>query len=236
MKQNLNRAIVWSDESFALPTGISKFTRSFWLATGGAVLAAGAFLLSASGMIAGPVTNTAAPAPLSCKADWRWVKGAVFVPTKYVNEAQQWDEYDPVINDRELHYASIYGINCVRVYLHFDIYLKKKEALLKNIEDFLGRGEKYGIRTEFVFLMIAGISPIKTSFRPIINIPRLFLACITAAGLFHPGKTCASITRHTGIASNLMFRTSSTRTRTTIGLLSGRPVTNPTNRRKPGNC
>jgi hypothetical protein len=51
-------------------------------------------------------------------ADWSWVRGAVFVPTNCVNEAQQWDEYDPAINDRELYYASVYGINCVRVFLH----------------------------------------------------------------------------------------------------------------------
>ena len=89
-----------------------------------------------------PATLVAAivmPAPLSCTSDWRWVKGAVFVPTKCVNQAQQWDEYDPVINDRELHFASIYGINCVRVYLHYFIYLKDKERLLKHIEDFLSR-------------------------------------------------------------------------------------------------
>ncbi len=95
--------------------------------------------------------TAAAPAPLSYKADWRWVKGTVFVPTRDVNEAQQWDEYDPAINDRELHCASVYGINCVRVYLHFDIYLKKKAALLDEIEDFLTRANKYGIKTEFVF-------------------------------------------------------------------------------------
>ena len=85
------------------------------------------------------------------QADWRWVHGAVFVPTSAINEAQQWDEYDPVINDRELHYASIYGINCVRVYLHYFIYLKDKEKLLKNIEDFLTRADKYGLKVEFVF-------------------------------------------------------------------------------------
>src|SRR5580692_4533369 len=78
--------------------------------------------------------DAAPPAPMTYHADWRWVKGAVFVPTKYVNEAQQWDQYDPVINDRELHYASVYGFNCVRVYLHYAIYLKKKDALLANIE------------------------------------------------------------------------------------------------------
>jgi hypothetical protein len=109
------------------------------------------FALSLSGAGPQPVTDTNIPAPLSYKADWRWVKGAVFVPTKFVNEAQQWDEYDPVINDRELHYASVYGFNCVRVYLHYYIYLKKKNALLKDIEDFLTRADKYGIKTEFVF-------------------------------------------------------------------------------------
>jgi hypothetical protein len=82
---------------------------------------------------------------------WTWVQGAVFVPTTAVNEAQQWDEYDPVVNDRELHYASVYGINVVRVYLHYYVYLKKKAAFLDNIEDFLARADKYGIKTEFVF-------------------------------------------------------------------------------------
>jgi PA14 domain len=83
--------------------------------------------------------------------DWTWVQGAVFVPTNCVNEAQQWDEYDPQVNDRELHFASVYGINVVRVYLHYYIYLKKKAAFLASIEDFLQRADRYGIRTEFVF-------------------------------------------------------------------------------------
>jgi hypothetical protein len=129
----------------------SKINRSIWRTTGAMAGATIALLLCVSGSQAGPLTSTNLPAPASYQADWRWVKGAVFVPTKYVNEAQQWDEYDPVINDRELHYASVYGINCVRVYLHFDIYLKKKAALLKDIEDFLTRADKYGIKTEFVF-------------------------------------------------------------------------------------
>jgi hypothetical protein len=90
------------------------------------------------------------PAPGST-SDWRWVQGMVFVPTTAVNEAQEWDEYDPVVNDRELHYASTYGINVVRVYLHYYVYLKKKTVFLADIDDFLARADKYGIRTEFVF-------------------------------------------------------------------------------------
>ena len=123
MKQNRNLNVFRNDDTFAT-TASSKFNGSFWPAIGGAAVTGIMFLLSPSGLKAAPVESTAAPAPLSYKTDWRWVKGAVFVPTKYVNEAQQWDEYDPVINDRELHYASVYGFNCVRVYLHYGIYLK----------------------------------------------------------------------------------------------------------------
>jgi len=95
-------------------------------------------------------TAAAEPGPAS-EGDWTWVQGAVFVPTNAVNEAQEWDEYDPVVNDRELHYASVYGINVVRVYLHYYVYLKKRGALLASIEDFLQKADRYGIRTEFVF-------------------------------------------------------------------------------------
>jgi hypothetical protein len=103
-------------------------------------------VLGATGcMMCGASAQAAAP------RDWKWVQGAVFVPTNCVNEAQQWDEYDPAVNDRELHYASVYGINVVRVYLHYFVYLKKRDALLADIEDFLSRADRYGIKTEFVF-------------------------------------------------------------------------------------
>lgn len=83
--------------------------------------------------------------------DFSWVRGAVFVPTNAVNEIQQWDQYNPLINDRELYYASTYGINCVRVYLHYLVWKKDKAKFLNNIEDFLIRADRYGIKTEFVF-------------------------------------------------------------------------------------
>jgi PA14 domain len=94
---------------------------------------------------------TMPPGGWTVQKDWRWVKGAVFVPTNCVNEAQEWDEYDPAINDRELHYASFYGFNLVRVFFHYDTYLKNKQKLLANIEDFLTRANKYGLKSEFVF-------------------------------------------------------------------------------------
>jgi hypothetical protein len=106
-------------------------------------------VLAAAGCVSPKRPPAAAPAPTA--RDWRWVQGAVFVPTNCVNEAQQWDQYDPAVNERELHYASAYGINVVRVYLHYYVYLKKPEALLADIADFLGRADRHGIKTEFVF-------------------------------------------------------------------------------------
>ena len=151
------------------------------------VLAVIVCLLYAPNLWAESTTNAISSEPPKYQADWRWVKGAVFVPTSYVNEAQQWDEYDPVINDRELHYASVYGINCVRVYLHFYIYLKKKDALLKNIEDFLTRADKYGIKTEFVFFDDCWNQPDKNILRPDYKYPAPIFGVHNSRWLVSPG-------------------------------------------------
>ena len=125
---------------------------------------------------------------LTYRADWRWVHGAVFVPTSAVNEAQQWDEYDSVINDRELHYASLYGINCVRVYLHYFIYLKNKEALLGHIEDFLTRADKYGIKVEFVFFDDCHGEPSEDILKADYHYPNPIFGVHNSRWLLSPGQ------------------------------------------------
>ncbi|HEX2927112.1 MAG TPA: family 16 glycoside hydrolase, partial [Ruminiclostridium sp.] len=68
--------------------------------------------------------------------DWSGVKGAVFVPTNAVDEIQEWKFYDHDINDRELSYAHDYGINTVRVFLHYLNWKNDKTNFMNNIEDF----------------------------------------------------------------------------------------------------
>ena len=152
------------------------------------VLAALICLLSAPNLWAESTTDSKSSEPPKYQADWRWVKGAVFVPTSCVNEAQQWDEYDPVINDRELHYASVYGFNCVRVYLHYFIYLKEKDALLNNIEDFLTRADKYGIKTEFVFFDDCWHQPDKKILEPDYTYPAPIFGVHNSRWLVCPGE------------------------------------------------
>ena len=141
-----------------------------------------------SALLMFPAIARAAPAaPAPFQADWRWVHGAVFVPTSAVNEAQQWDEYDPVINDRELHYASLYGINCVRVYLHYFIYLKNKAALLSHIEDFLSRADRYGIKVEFVFFDDCWNEPSPDMLKPGYRYPDPVFGVHNSRWLLSPG-------------------------------------------------
>ncbi|KAI7258242.1 hypothetical protein KC345_g10600, partial [Hortaea werneckii] len=83
--------------------------------------------------------------------DWSWVRGAVFVPTNAVNQLQQWDQYDHEINDRELSYAHLYGINLVRVFVHNLLWEDDSTKLLNNLEDFLQLADKYDIKVELVF-------------------------------------------------------------------------------------
>jgi PA14 domain len=146
------------------------------------------FMFAAPLHAADAEADTNLPPVLTYQSDWRWVKGAVFVPTKYVNEAQQWDQYDPAINDRELHYASVYGFNCVRVYLHFAIYLKKKDALLANIEDFLTRADKYGIKTEFVFFDDCWNQPDKDILSPDYQYPAPIPGVHNSRWIVSPGE------------------------------------------------
>lgn len=83
--------------------------------------------------------------------DWSWVQGAVFVPTNAVNQIQQWHQYDHDINDREMYYAHLYGINLVRVYIHNLLWEYDRDNLLANMEDFLQIADKYGMKVEVVF-------------------------------------------------------------------------------------
>jgi len=159
----------------------------------------------ASCLLAGCVTTQKpALAPqAAAPADWRWVQGAVFVPTSSVNEAQQWDEYDPAINDRELHYASVYGINVVRVYLHYDVYLKKRDALLCDIADFLARADRYGIKTEFVFFDDCWNQPPKELLSASYRYPAPLHGVHNSQWLVSPGRTSSPTMRKTSAPEGL---------------------------------
>lgn len=83
--------------------------------------------------------------------NWSWVKGAIYIPTNCVNQIQQWEEFDPAINDRELRYASVYGLNTIRIYLHYLVYEKNKEKFLKDLETFLTLADKHNLKVVVSF-------------------------------------------------------------------------------------
>jgi hypothetical protein len=83
--------------------------------------------------------------------NWAWVKGATYIPTNCVNAVQQWEEFDPAINDRELYYAKVYGLNVVRIYLHYLVWEKNRRKFLNDVETFLKLADKHNLKTEIIF-------------------------------------------------------------------------------------
>ncbi len=89
---------------------------------------------------------------------------------------------------RELHYASAYGVNCVRVFLHYLIYKKKKEALLRDMEDFLTRADKYHIKVEFIFFDSCWNQPPGDLLSPGYKYPSPIYGAHNSSWLQSPGK------------------------------------------------
>ncbi len=86
------------------------------------------------------------PAPPSL-IDFGWVKGAIYFPSRVVNSVQFWEEYDPAMVDRELHYAQVYGLTAVSIYLNYHVWRDgDRLAFLGNLDDFLRRAEARGLR------------------------------------------------------------------------------------------
>ncbi len=91
------------------------------------------------------------PAPPGT-VDFGWVKGAIFFPSMAVNSVQLWEEYDPVLVERELHYARVYGLTAVSVYLNYLVWRDAdRKALLRNFEDFLARADRHGLKVSPIF-------------------------------------------------------------------------------------
>ena len=57
---------------------------------------------------------------------WGWLRGCDFIPSTAINQMEMWqaDTFDPVTIDRELGWAEDIGMNCMRVYLHHQVYGK----------------------------------------------------------------------------------------------------------------
>jgi len=90
---------------------------------------------------------------LPSRTDWSWVRGAVYIRSNAVNSVQMWHDYwdHTAILDRELSYASLYGLNMVQAYLHWIVWDRHREEYLRRIDDFLERASRHGLRANLIF-------------------------------------------------------------------------------------
>lgn len=98
-------------------------------------------------VIAAPLSADSAPnssqSPIS---DFRWMRGANYVPSYARNDVQTWIDYDPQVVDRELGFAEKLKLNVVRVFLQVAVYERDPERFLANFESFLSLCQKHHIQ------------------------------------------------------------------------------------------
>ncbi|MGL4941585.1 MAG: cellulase family glycosylhydrolase [Thermoguttaceae bacterium] len=76
-----------------------------------------------------------------------WIVGCNFLPSTAINDVEMWQSttFDPQTIDRELGWASEWGLNSVRVFLNYVVWEAEPEALKKNFTKFLELAERHKI-------------------------------------------------------------------------------------------
>ncbi len=82
-----------------------------------------------------------------------WLTGCNFIPSSAINQLEMWqaDTFDPETIDRELGWATEFGFNTLRVYLHDLAWEADAEGFKKRMDAFLAIAARHGIRPFFVF-------------------------------------------------------------------------------------
>ena len=99
-------------------------------------LVALALILSASGTVA--------------RDDLSWVRGANYVPSYATTDVEIWLNYNPEAIERELGYAEKLKLNSLRVFLQYLVWQDDPKRFMANLEDFVARCERHGIRPMLV--------------------------------------------------------------------------------------
>ena len=95
-----------------------------------------------------PAPASASPGPHDTST---WI-GSNYTPAYAANQVQMWHDFQPEVIERELAAASRqFGLNTVRVYLHYINYREEKALFVQRIEQFLTICQKHGVRPGFTF-------------------------------------------------------------------------------------
>jgi len=92
--------------------------------------------------------------------DFRWMRGANYVPSYAATDVEMWLHYDHAVIDRELGYARRMRLNCVRVFLQSLVYQHDPPTFLRNFEDFLATADAHHLKVlPILFDSCFGVAP-----------------------------------------------------------------------------
>jgi|GEM_PF-1000537 len=108
-------------------------------------------LIVALAWLATPALARAAEPPGQTAQTGAWI-GSNYTPAYAANQVQFWHEFKPDVIATELAAAHRhFGINSLRVYLHYINYRDDRENFLGNLGKFIGLCDRAGIKPGFVF-------------------------------------------------------------------------------------
>jgi hypothetical protein len=113
--------------------------------------------------------GTLPPAPLV--KDWSWMQGAVFYPSYAANSVTFWTQYDGAVVDREISYAKLYGLNTLSIYFNWLAWKQDRAGFLRDLEDFLGRADGYGLKVFPIFFdNVGNVEPTLDLLKPKVGV------------------------------------------------------------------
>ncbi len=97
-----------------------------------------------------------------------WPVGCCYVPGYAINQFEMWQEetFDEAALDREMGLCEELGYNCVRIFLHEDLWFADKDGFKSRIDKFLDIAGSHGVRATISFCTNGGTSDVHLGPQP----------------------------------------------------------------------
>ena len=100
----------------------------------------------------------------SSRDDYRWIRGANYLPSFATNTVEAWRDFDAATIDRELGFAERLDLNSLRVFLQHHVYEHDPSQFLRNVETLVTLCDKHRLRPMLaVFDGCFGVAPSMSS-------------------------------------------------------------------------
>ena len=101
-------------------------------------------------------------------SEQEWPVGCCFVPSYAINQFEMWqeDSFNESVLDTELGLCESLGFNCVRIFVHEDLWFADAAGFKARIDKFLSIAKRHGIKATISFCTNGGTSDVRLGPQP----------------------------------------------------------------------